>query len=58
MSPAATIRGCATAVSLMVSSSEVVPWADQVDPGDLAEGGQLACHRGQFQPGGKETGGL
>ena len=25
--PAATIRGCATAVSLMVSSSEVVPWA-------------------------------
>ena len=26
-SPAATISGCATAVSLMVSSSEVVPWA-------------------------------
>jgi hypothetical protein len=30
----------------------------QVDACDVTQGGQLACHRGKFQPGGQKTRGL
>ena len=56
--PAATMSGCATAVSLIVSASDSVPWADEVVTGGAAEGGQLLAHAVELEPRGEEAGGL
>ena len=57
-SPAPTSSGWATAVSLMVSSSDVVPWVTRSTLGGVGQCGQLVAQAGQLEPRGEEARGL
>ncbi len=57
-SPAPTSSGWATAVSLMVSSSDVVPWVTRSTSAASDSAAQLVTQAGQLEPRGEEARGL